>query len=97
MPRRERFTTEVGPDARGSKPVMEVCAQTPERSGCALPPAGCAAWVKPDAVAVSATRKRMLWCRILRRASLASPVLPQASLHAFHSRVNWAQTGGKLL
>src|SRR5258706_8160642 len=59
MPRRDRLMSEVGPEARGSKPVMEVCAHTPERFGMdpaplVLLPVGAAACPKPGAAAITA-------------------------------------------
>src|SRR4051812_24760402 len=98
MPRRERFVTDVGPLAAGSKPVMEVCAHTPERSGCAersaLLPAGCAACDNPDAAASTVARTKKPCCRKLRRASLSqpSPEFPEKILHILPRRVNWPQS-----
>src|ERR1700688_4917481 len=77
MPRRDRFLNEVGPEARGSKPVMDVWAHTPERFGMeAVPfvllPAGAAAGPKPGAAAAtSVTRKRNFPRRVFMLPSLA--------------------------
>src|SRR6266404_5949847 len=70
MPRRDRFVSEVGPEARGSKPVMDVWTHAPDKFGTGaaplvLLPVGVAACPKPGAVnTASIARKRSSCCRI---------------------------------
>ena len=79
--RRDRLTSEVGPDGSGSNPGME-CTQMPEKSGTGVtlslpllagPMAGATACPKAGiaAAAASNTRKYRRW-KFIRSSSLAS-------------------------
>jgi hypothetical protein len=54
---RDLFTSEVGPDAKGSKPGIEGCAQVPEKSGMGA--AGCACTkVSVEAAAINENNRQ---------------------------------------
>ena len=84
MERRERLTSEVGPDGRGSKPGIEPWTHMPEKSGtdAALPPfagATVGATACPKA-GVAAAAASVITKRKSRRRRVCSPPFVSAKL-----------------
>src|SRR5437016_6290627 len=77
MVRRDRFTSEVGPEASGSKPGMEPCTHMPEKSGMDVaislllpvdPPVGTTTCPKTGAAATAVnimTKRKSRRCQLM--------------------------------
>src|SRR5882672_8626982 len=72
--RRDRLISDVGPDAKGSKPGIEACAHMPEKSGMDGPRTGACPKAGAAAAATNVTGKRKFRVSVM----LSSPIIGSA-------------------